>query len=557
MKKEIDGKKIQNWHRPLGPSDLRQRYLKKMDEDVEYTDKGQLREHPIETKKNYADQIRRYEDGWKQAGISLDEYFAKGYDEYEFICCIDCTFDLYGLHDHDLEDLEYDTLFDELLGLNRPIALSPLVTGHGHHDDGETPSPDILEQLVDLVDRIDEHRSDEPILIDHIAQAIGDLHNIDVLQTSIHDKQTLRSVLYFAPFWLRSPMTWNPKSDTPLLVHLFCHYETPAFLHDLRSLETAIDYKWLLWLIVLGQGGSLKRAGERLGWHIPTKSVQYLYDAPKDISKVKATMFAEIKRLGGSAEDHKRIIRHPAYVEDLSSLGSPTDPMEKNRHAFWQETVRWLIVNRDLITDAQSQEILDWASHEYTEAERTGNSHFSWKGRKLHNILERSEEYRHQLEREREQNRLRQELAFERYRLQREGLLGDELERELERYYLRLEQGYTQYEWEPHDLDWEYVDHRGARWNFVELTTGVELYREGERMHHCVSAYALGCSEGRSTIVSVRLEGVQTLTIEIVPETLQLRQVYGAYNRRASLDEQNLVEFWKSELARRKSPVTL
>jgi hypothetical protein len=50
-----------------------------------------------------------------------------------------------------------------------------------------------------------------------------------------------------------------------------------------------------------------------------------------------------------------------------------------------------------------------------------------------------------------------------------------------------------------------------------ELLSGRELHEEGEIMRHCVSSYAGKCREGASRIVSLRLDGARSSTLELAP----------------------------------------
>jgi hypothetical protein len=97
-----------------------------------------------------------------------------------------------------------------------------------------------------------------------MSEPTGDWRNLDVIKSvgaRLQCPHLARYLCLFAPFWVRSPQTWNPSGETPLLDHLFVLHHVPGFLYPewFRELEFP-RLKWLYWFILLGQGGSLKRA---------------------------------------------------------------------------------------------------------------------------------------------------------------------------------------------------------------------------------------------------------------------------------------------------------
>src|SRR5262249_22438322 len=159
-------------------------------------------------------------------------------------------------------------------------------------------------------------------------------------------------------------------------------------------------------------------------------------EARAQASPTEACLFAEVKRLGGSQTDFARVLQNPAFVID------PTERSAVESHSsFWHDTVRWLVTHGQAITDEESDLILSWAMHEYTEAERAGRAPFSWKGRRVRAIVTRSIEYRRQLERP-----------------------------------------WSCYRCRGHGWDWVLEDTPQSKWSFVELTTGEELFCESESM---------------------------------------------------------------------------
>lgn len=193
-----------------------------------------------------------------------------------------------------------------------------------------------------------------------------------------------------------------------------------------------------------------------------------------------------------------RILRNPAFVLDptqFSAVGS--------HWRFWQDTVRWLIAHRNAITDEESDLILSWAMHEYTEAERWRAQPFTWKGRRVRAVLERSIQYNREVERP-----------------------------------------WSDYQWQAHGWDWTLDKEPLDRWSFVELTSGEALFREGRAMRHCVASYAARCVSWHSAIVSVRDNDIRRVTIEINPRERKVVQARGACNQSVKPEERRAISLW-------------
>ena len=57
------------------------------------------------------------------------------------------------------------------------------------------------------------------------------------------------------------------------------------------------------------------------------------------------------------------------------------------------------------------------------------------------------------------------------------------------------------------DVDYQTgKDHHRAIWRFRQIKTGHELFREGQRMHHCVATYKFACERGYISIWSLTSE---------------------------------------------------
>jgi hypothetical protein len=214
-------------------------------------------------------------------------------------------------------------------------------------------------------------------------------------------------------------------------------------------------------------------------------------------------------RLGGSESDFVRLLRNPAFVVDPTEFSA-----NESHEKFWYDTVRWLIAQSDQITNEESGFILEWAMHEYTEAnlrraELGRGRPFSWKGRRLRGVLEQSLEY-----------------------------------------YRQRSLPYSNYKWNKHGWDLEYEEAPAHKWTFIELTSVKDLYLEGKAMRHCVSSYGGRCASGYSVIASLRFNGERKVTIELNPRTKQIVQAKGAYNKEATDEEKSVIASWMKEVVR-------
>lgn len=488
MKQKKSGKKLLNWHRPLGPSQLRQRFLVHRYDDPDIVERGQ-------------------DFDWSVDADACDAFW-DAYDPY-----YDPFYEAFEVGSDDINMYVMEKYLAQILNPPMPFFLPEWVS-YGTVDGKPeavssvgmhrlTTRVAIEERLADYLRKVTHFSDHSSYLQSCMREAMGDWQDLEIVkrvEASVQSPDLAHSVCLFAPFWVRSPKTWDQNgSAAAFLDHIFTLYEVPRFLYSqwFRELNVA-RFKWLCWFIMLGQGGSLKRAGELFQWNIPNRFQFHLQNAPADATPIEACIYAEVKRLGGCGIDFARVIRNLALVID------PTESSAKASHSgFWHETVRWLINHRDAITDEQSDLILSWAMHKYTEAERAHAQPFSWKGRSVGATLERSVAYRRQVKRV-----------------------------------------WSGYKWNSHGWDWTMDQAPIGTWSFIELTSGEDLFLEGQAMHHCVTGYAARCASGYSAIFSVRLDDSRRITVEINPRTTQLVQARGASNRKAQAEEQSAIRQW-------------
>jgi len=493
MKQKKFGKKVQNWHQPLHPSAFSQRYLR----------------------------LRR--------DANLNECLSDSYDFDDCDCwdwgcdCCDPVEDPYVRYK--LAEVLSRILdpINPLTGLNRIAATMPSFNGDTEYPTFESRRSDTTSLENRLAEHV-EHCLDRAGSVDamrpQIIESVGDWRNLDAVKLEAERLQSpglAKLIIFFSPFWVRSPMTWKQDSGVTLLDHLFVLYEVPAFLSadwHRQAESDAPEFKWLCWFILLAQGGSLKRAAARFNWSIPDRFQHYLRNLPADLSPTRACIFAEVLRLGGNENDFRRICSYETFVIDPTAVSRRDsgsvfwmEPAAVDAD-FWRETVRWLIANREAITDENSFLILSWAMHEYTEAPRRWPGEvFSWKRRSARAVIERSLEYHN------------------RFKLQREN-----------------------YTWQSRGWDWTMDDPHTGKWSFAELTSSEELFRESQVMNHCVYTYGSHCASGYSAIVSVKRNDAPCLTIEINLAIKRAVQIRGAFNRAPHPEEQRAVNLWISSV---------
>lgn len=502
MKQQIDGKKVQNWHRPLDPSALSQRYLRLREDDY-------LDERLAET---FASELSD-DEPWKWGcdccepeedpymGFKLTEILARVLNPVNPVS---------GLESIAIKSLALSGEPESQLFENRRRNGKPL----------EQRLAEYVAQCLDRSGEIDAVRH-------QIVESAGDLRNLDILKSEAERLKApgfAKLLCFFSPFWLREPKTWNRNSGISLLDHVLVQYEVPAFLTNewvWQSESEAFELKWLCWFILFAQGGSLKRAAADFNWHIPGKFQHMLWGLPANWHPVKACIFVEVLRLGGNETDFRRICSDAPFVLDPTADSKhSSDSVYWNDPAamdigFWRETVCWLIANRLAITNTTSQRILSWAMHEYTEAQHCSPQQtFTLKGRGVRAVNEKSLEY-----------------------------------------YNRLRDLEENYEWQSHDLDWTLDDPITGKWSFVELTSSEELFWEGRVMNHCVYTYGQDCANGDSAIVSVKRNNAPCLTIEIKPADWRVIQIRGTSNRAPNSAEQKAVNKWISSVVQQKASI--
>ncbi|MBL7003552.1 MAG: PcfJ domain-containing protein [Gammaproteobacteria bacterium] len=489
MKQNSEGSKPTNWHRPIRPGEYKQRYLRNRHAEVSEDD------------------------------LISPELYEEYYGWYDY--------DDYG--NWDINDpsnrIDYviSNAWSKLISFGESGEISLAFQNAGwkvsstvksqqeNFSDNQSPAEPVTDVETKLADHIN-YLSDLSGCSHEFAVDSEDMNIIYNLVQNDPRKQESPYLLclLFSPFWIRNPKTWTPPKKKNALLHLVKHlfeyYPTPSNLLSAWTGSVAdTRYKWILFYLILSQGGSLKKAAKYFNWTIGKRFSLHLLDAPADLSPVHATIFAHIQCLGGTGLEFERISRNPAFLED------PTEKSEREEYTqFWNSTILWLIRYRNEFTENEIDLVLDWSMHMYTESYWRDHP-FSWRGRTPTRVLEASIQY------------------HEAMTIQT-----------------------TELSWKGHGWDWVIKDDDNEYWSFLELISGDELLEEGKALQHCVSGYAARCSMGNSAIVSMTNRDNHIVTIEVEPQTKEIVQVRGFMNRAPGPTERMVVDIWKREVLIKK-----
>jgi hypothetical protein len=322
---------------------------------------------------------------------------------------------------------------------------------------------------------------------------------------------------------LRAPEAWRcglkSRSQERRFVDLvrfcFARYPAPAhlaqvWLHDVENVfidtvrprvqhaaaaARAIPNSDLLrWYIVASQGGSLYREAAHL--YLSKLETHHFLIAPDRLTADRAFWYAIARAGGADISAALRIAQTRLCDYSVAST-------------FWREAGRFFA--RNPTTVAEMDDLIDFIRTAKEEDEA-----FALKGRTLPALRRRTEEWHRALQKE-------------------QAICGGS--------------------WPGRELpDGEYRagrEHNPAIWRFRQIKTGNELFREGQRMHHCVASYKRLCMSGDVSIWSLTceypLEHVNKgVTIEVRKSGV-IVQVRGFANRPAHANELAMVRRWGRE----------
>ena len=491
MKQTKFGLKVQNWHRPLAPGQL----------------KHSFRRH-------------RYDDvGWE------NEFVDDPCAHHVF-----CGWEYYGWEWSESDESiamrfqKIKEVLDDRISTTTPWLSSPQFNIAADAEPPQNCNADpsqpweiesklftFLDRLTSCSERSSQYSDD--LSVDELIQPhIGSIDTMSAVVKK-HDwpESLVKNLCLFSAFWIRDPGTFQGESANDFVCHLFSRFESPRSLHQVwfRNLDLD-DLKWHSWFLIFTQGGSLHRAAKMFDWSVSKRLQGEMLKVPADQTAPLLTcMHAEIVSMGGSPAEFLRLAANPAFVID------PTDrSVEPAMVKFWKSTVRWLVQHGNEIGDQETGLVLDWAMHQFTEARalpagsnQTTGSMFSWKGRSARATVERSIEYLRQRERT-----------------------------------LRPTN------WHGRGWDWS-TDDGVNSWTLAELTTSKQLRDEGLAMSHCVGGYAPRCARGDCAIFSMCCNDQRVLTVEIDPDSLRILQAKGQHNRASHAKENRILKQWCEHIA--------
>jgi PcfJ-like protein len=308
------------------------------------------------------------------------------------------------------------------------------------------------------------------------------------------------------PLWVRPLSTWQGDSARSLLEHLLVLYAVPDVLYDwmlsgladphifapVHAGSARARIAWS-WFVARAQGASARRVLRSIGVDVSD-------------SLVAAVERAENAWL--RSVDHL-VNAHPAL--DGEGRSGPTEDQAVPPELF-VETARWVISQRNRMTDEQAIAVLRWARHEASEAYRArlhGNTarQFSWKGRTARSAMAAAQRHFDGIRRARAAQSL---------------------------------------SWGSHGWNWEWTEDSTPvqSWQLVELLSSEQLANEGAALSHCVGSYARECAVGSTAIFQLLRNGARQLTIEVAVPTREVRQVRGRLNSPAWPDDRQVVMQW-------------
>ena len=249
------------------------------------------------------------------------------------------------------------------------------------------------------------------------------------------------------------------------------------------------------WYIVVAQGGSLyKQAASPFLSKLET---HYFLTAPAQVTSINRAFWYAFAR--AQTEEQKVAVRvAQTRLHDFPIVS-----------AFWNDVARYFA--RNPTTVSEMDDLID-----FFRAALAEQPDFSLKGRSLLALRRRMEEWHRAL---------------------------------------RKQQSICGGVWPGRPIpDVEYEagsEDKKAVWRFKQIKTGNDLYREGQRMHHCVGSYKTSCERGEVSIWSLICEfpfgninrGV-TLEVRKDGDIVQCR---GYANRLPYANEVAMVQRWARE----------
>jgi PcfJ-like protein len=219
----------------------------------------------------------------------------------------------------------------------------------------------------------------------------------------------------------------------------------PAFPSDRRN-----RHNLRRWYLVAAQGGSLYK--QHASAYLTKSETHHFLTAPDEVASSQQALWYAVARAQTNHVELARRISQSALTHH--SVGS----------TWWKEVARYFA--RNPVPLHQMNDLID-----YLRVAKTQNRELSLKGRSLRALLRRHDEWLRAL-----------------------------------RKHKAIGGGSWAGRAIP-DVDYEAgSEKKKAIWRFRQIKTGNELFREGQRMHHCVASYKHLCLNGQISIWSLTSE---------------------------------------------------
>jgi hypothetical protein len=320
---------------------------------------------------------------------------------------------------------------------------------------------------------------------------------------------------------LRAPETWRcsiksrgeNKRFIDLVRHTFGRYRVPAHLENVWIEDFDDDFvdqvpvpvrrtrpsggrpDLRAWAIVVAQGGSLYRQAAHP--YISKREVHHFLAAPDDVTSTRQAFWYAFAR--AQTDEQRDAVAVSRSTLQRFSVGS----------SFWRKAACYFARNPTPIQEMN--DLID-----FLLAARQEDDSFSLQGRSLTALRRRMDDWHRAL------------------RKQQQVCGGAWLGRPIP------------------DVEYETGnDHKRAIWRFRQIKTGNDLFREGQRMHHCVASYKGLCATGLISIWSLGCEyPIGRLNKGVTMEVRQdgaIVQCRGFANRLPYGNEVVVVKRWARE----------
>ena len=311
--------------------------------------------------------------------------------------------------------------------------------------------------------------------------------------------------------WIRNPETWKCKTKNThrqfrsLLRHLLAKYEVPLFMDDVWNGGNSTRISW--WIHV-GKGGNIRKANH-LPISLTKKMAHHMMQAPSNYTVDEAFRWGQIHALGGNQRT----------VSGILSTFLVQGYFQNND--FWASVIRFFIDNPMLDT-AQYGPVIDYLRNQKfitpEGADNPPQPNLSMKDRQADALLRQVEDWHNVLAR------------------------------------INKKRSKRPTSWDHHEIIEDFSRKEGKKekpviYKIVQLLTASDLATEGRRLNHCVGSYAWSCSNGQTSIWSIRRmqpgDAWDCLgTVELRNQNKTITQFKAKRNMKPSTKAHNLMELW-------------